>query len=87
MKITLPDNSSRELPEGSSGYDLAKDIGPGLAKSAIAVTIDGIQKDLYDIIDSDASASMASCKSLCTPSMVTAIADLARPGPISFARS
>ena len=41
MKITLPDNSSRELPEGSSGYDLAKDIGPGLAKSAIAVTIDG----------------------------------------------
>ena len=39
MKITLPDNSSRELPEGSSGYDLAKDIGPGLAKSAVAVTL------------------------------------------------
>ncbi len=58
MKITLPDNSSRELPEGSSGYDLAKDIGPGLAKSAIAVTIDGIQKDLYDVIDSDASVSI-----------------------------
>ena len=51
MKITLPDNSSRELPEGSSGYDLAKDIGPGLAKSAIAVTIDGVQKDLHDIIN------------------------------------
>ena len=58
MKITLPDNSSRELPEGSSGYDLAKDIGPGLAKSAIAVTIDGVQKDLYDVIDSDASVSI-----------------------------
>ena len=39
------------------------------------------------IIETDASASMASCRSLCTPLMVTAIADLARPGPISFARS
>ena len=58
MKITLPDNSSRELPEGSSGYDLAKDIGPGLAKSAIAVTIDGVQKDLHDVIDADASVSI-----------------------------
>ena len=58
MKITLPDNSSRELPEGSSGYDLAKDIGPGLAKSAIAVTIDGVQRDLHDAIDADASVSI-----------------------------
>ena len=58
MKITLPDNSLRELPEGSSGYDLAKDIGPGLAKSAIAVTIDGVQRDLHDVIDADASVSI-----------------------------
>ena len=58
MKITLPDNSSRELPEGSSGYDLAKDIGPGLAKSAIAVTIDGVQRDLHDVIDADAAVSI-----------------------------
>ena len=58
MKITLPDNSSRELPEGSSGYDLAKDIGPGLAKSAVAVTIDGVQKDLHDEIMTDSSVSI-----------------------------
>ena len=58
MKITLPDNSLRELPEGSSGYDLAKDIGPGLAKSAIAVTINGVQRDLHDAIDADASVSI-----------------------------
>ena len=58
MKITLPDNSSRELPEGSSGYDLAKDIGPGLAKSAIAVTINGVQRDLHDAIDADAAVSI-----------------------------
>jgi len=58
MKITLPDNSSRELPEGSSGYDLAKDIGPGLAKSAVAITVDGVQKDLHDEINTDSSVSI-----------------------------
>ena len=58
MKIILPDNSSRELPEGSSGYDLAKDIGPGLAKSAVAITVDGVQKDLHDEINTDSSVSI-----------------------------
>ena len=58
MKITLPDNSSRELPDGSSGYDLAKDIGPGLAKSAVAVSVDGVQRDLHDVIEGDASVSI-----------------------------
>tara|TARA_B100001057_G_scaffold361394_1_gene363830 strand:+ start:1059 stop:2990 length:1932 start_codon:yes stop_codon:yes gene_type:complete len=58
MKITLPDNTSRELPEGSSGYDLAKDIGPGLSKSAVAITIDGVQKDLHDEINTDSSVSI-----------------------------
>jgi threonyl-tRNA synthetase len=58
MKITLPDNSSRDLPEGSSGFDLAKDIGPGLAKSAVAISVDGEQRDLYDVIEGDASVSI-----------------------------
>ena len=58
MKITLPDNSSRELPDGSCGFDLAKSIGPGLAKSAVAVTIDGEQRDLYDAIHQDSSVSI-----------------------------
>ena len=58
MKITLPDNSLRELPEGSSGYDLAKDIGPGLAKSAVAISVDGVQRDLHDVIESDASVAI-----------------------------
>ena len=58
MKITLPDNSSRELPDGSCGFDLAKSIGPGLAKSAVAVTIDGEQRDLHDVIHQDSSVSI-----------------------------
>ncbi len=58
MKITLPDKSVRELPDGSSGYDLAKDIGPGLAKSAVAIILDGEKKDLHDIIEKDSTASI-----------------------------
>jgi threonyl-tRNA synthetase len=46
VKVTLPDDSSRELPEGASGADLARDIGPGLAKAALAVRVDGRVADL-----------------------------------------
>ena len=58
MKLTLPDKSVRELPEGSSGYDLAKDIGTGLAKAAVALEVDGEQRDLHDVIKSDCSISI-----------------------------
>ena len=58
MKITLPDGSKRELADGSSGLDLASDIGPGLAKAAVAVIVNGIQKDLSDPIDQDSEVSI-----------------------------
>ena len=63
MKITLPDKSIRELPEGSSGYDLAKDIGAGLAKAAIAISVDGKQQDLNDVINEDCSVSVITIES------------------------
>ena len=58
MNITLPDGSIRKLKEGSTGLDLAMDIGPGLAKAAIAVTVNGDQKDLCDPIEGDAEVSI-----------------------------
>jgi len=58
MKLTLPDKSIRELPEGSSGYDLAKDIGSGLAKAAVAIEVDGTQQDLHDSIEKDSTVSI-----------------------------
>ncbi len=45
MKIQLPDGSERDLPEGSSAYDLAASIGEGLAKAAIGARVNG---ELYD---------------------------------------
>ena len=46
ITITLPDNSSRELSEGATVYDLAASIGAGLAKAALAGKINGLPVDL-----------------------------------------
>ena len=48
INVTLPDGSIKELQPGSNGFDLAESIGPGLAKSAIAMTVDQEQRDLCD---------------------------------------
>src|SRR5437867_5290295 len=46
IRVTLPDGSEKRLPVGSTGADLAKAIGPGLAKAALAVRVDGQVRDL-----------------------------------------
>jgi threonyl-tRNA synthetase len=46
ITVTLPDGSSRELPAGATGADLAASIGRGLAKAAVAVDINGNEADL-----------------------------------------
>jgi threonyl-tRNA synthetase len=46
VKVFLPDGSSLELDEGASGEDLAKAIGAGLARAALAVRVDGELRDL-----------------------------------------
>jgi threonyl-tRNA synthetase len=46
ITVTLPDGSHRELPEGSTGLDLANSIGRGLAKAAVAAVVDGAETDL-----------------------------------------
>src|SRR5213593_3582577 len=46
IQVTLPDGSERRLAAGATGADLAKAIGPGLAKAALAVRVDGQVWDL-----------------------------------------
>jgi threonyl-tRNA synthetase len=46
IRITLPDGSTKVLPAGATASDLAKAIGPGLAKAAIAATVNGEVRDL-----------------------------------------
>ncbi|MAI06382.1 MAG: threonine--tRNA ligase [Alphaproteobacteria bacterium TMED87] len=56
--VSLPDGSERQYTDRISGYDLAKDIGPGLAKSAIAMSVNGVQRDLGDMIESNSLVSI-----------------------------
>jgi threonyl-tRNA synthetase len=46
IRVTLPDGSEKRLPAGATGADLARAIGPGLAKAALAVRVDGQVWDL-----------------------------------------
>lgn len=39
--MTLPDGSTRELQDGATGIDLARSIGEGLARAAVAVQVNG----------------------------------------------
>ncbi|CAN5116737.1 threonine--tRNA ligase [soil metagenome] len=46
MKVVLPDSSELELPDGASGLDAARAIGPKLAEQAVLVRVDGATRDL-----------------------------------------
>jgi threonyl-tRNA synthetase len=46
IRVTLPDGSQKLLPPGATAADLAKAIGPGLAKAALAAKVNGEVRDL-----------------------------------------
>ncbi len=46
MKVVLPDESALELPDGASGLDAARAIGPKLAQQAVLVRANGSVRDL-----------------------------------------
>ncbi len=61
--ITLPDGSQRSFDGPVSGAEIAADIGPGLARAAIAVAIDGEVKDLAASVAADAQVAIVTRKS------------------------
>jgi threonyl-tRNA synthetase len=46
MKVVLPDSSELELPDGATGIDAARAIGPKLAEQAVLVRSNGHVQDL-----------------------------------------
>ena len=46
LKVLLPDNSELDLPDGATGLDAARAIGPKLAEQAVLVRADGTPQDL-----------------------------------------
>ena len=52
--ITLPDGSSRQFENAITVYDVAADIGAGLAKATLAGVVDGREVDASYSIENDA---------------------------------
>ena len=63
VAITLPDGSARDFEGAVSGAEIAADIGPGLAKAALAVTVNGELWDLGRAIEQDCTVSIITNKS------------------------
>ena len=60
--ITLPDGSTRSFDNPVSGLEIAASIGPGLAKAALVISVDGELWDLSRPIETDAAISIVTAK-------------------------
>jgi len=58
VKITLPDGSVREFEEAVSGYEIAQDISPRLAKEVLSVTVNDEVWDLQRKITTDSNIKL-----------------------------
>lgn len=62
ITVTLPDGSTRAYAQGTTGEQVAASIGAGLAKAAVAMKVDGVQRDLYAPIDRDVKLQLLTAK-------------------------
>src|SRR5262245_11043335 len=62
IQVVLPDGSKKTLPAGATGADLARAVGPGLAKAALAIRVNGEVRDLQRRLDNGANVSVLTNK-------------------------
>ncbi len=60
--ITLPDGSQRAFDQAVSVFDVAADIGPGLAKAAVAGRVEGQLVDTSYVIENDAQLAIVTTR-------------------------
>ena len=63
VAITLPDGSVKSFAGPVTGVEIATAIGPGLAKAALAIKVDGQLMDLGRKLDRDAKVAIVTAKS------------------------
>ncbi|MHC4084535.1 MAG: threonine--tRNA ligase [Planctomycetota bacterium] len=62
VKVTLPDGSKLEINNGTTLGELAQQIGPGLAKAAVAAELNGQLVDLSSPITADTTVRIITLK-------------------------
>lgn len=55
INVTLKDGSVKEFAAGSSLLEIAKGLNQKLGKQALLAVVDGVNKDLSDVLDHDAA--------------------------------
>ena len=55
VKITLPDGSVKEFPQGVKGIEIAKSISEGLARNSLSIEVNGENWDLDRPITTDSA--------------------------------
>jgi threonyl-tRNA synthetase len=63
IKVKLPDGAELELESGATGADAAAAIGPGLAKAALAIKVDGDLRDLSAPLENGEEVEVVTDKS------------------------
>ena len=58
VNLRLPDGSVKKFLKPVTGMEVAKEIGPGLAKAALAIRINGEVADLKSQINEDSEFSV-----------------------------
>ncbi len=58
LTVILPDGSRREFEKSVSAYDVATEIGPGLAKAAVVAEVDGAMIDLHAPLPSEGEVQL-----------------------------
>ena len=62
IRITLPDGSVRTVTRGQTPLDVARAIGPGLAKAAMGAKVDGAEWDVFRPFEGDAKLEIVTRK-------------------------
>ena len=62
ITITLPDGKAMTFPRGATGNDVAAAIGPGLAKAALILEVNGKEWDLFRPIEENAAVRIITKK-------------------------
>ena len=67
MKVVLPDSTELELPDGATGLDAARAIGPKLAEQAVLVRSNGAVQDLRAPLDDGQSIQILTTRDSADP--------------------
>lgn len=62
IDLTLPDGSVRSVPEGTTALELARQIGPGLARAAVGAELDGRLVDLRAPIEASGTCRLITAR-------------------------